>query len=258
MDTYKFMLTGPAALMLLICIYHSWRTRGARFTLIFFGLGIVMFWLREYLGSNHDHYKGMPQYFHPRAGFKIAGVPAPVIGGWLLNCYIGWSISERIVDRVAVWRGRLMPVIVVAGIVISSMALAIEATGIELGWWVWAYQDLYQSTDPFREFLQRTPLVALQGWPVVALWFLIPVLSLECSPLKNLSAYRWLLAVPWWVIYYVTLHYFFLEVRFFLLLALVLLTIFLKTAYLPPTNPYKTRRPIRLAAGVPALQISRD
>lgn len=234
MDTYKFFLAFPAALLLIGCVYHCRKTKGLRLTLILFGLGIPVFWVREFLASLYNHYQGIPQYFHPYGQFYIGSVPLPVIGGWLLNTYLGWQVAERIVERIPLWKGRLMPVIGISALVISSMALAIEATGIELGWWVWAKQDIYQSTDMFKEFLHRVPLVALQGWPAATLWFLVPVLVLECSPLKYKSNLRWLAAFPWWVLYFILLQYYFLWARLVVVIVLALLIIFLKTQYLPP------------------------
>lgn len=143
------------------------------------------------------HYEGKPQYFHPNAPFKIFNAPIIAIIGWMITVYLGWTFSEEITSQNDKTRNRIFPIILFAGIFSSAMAFAIEGTAIKLNWWSWAKLDIYYANDPFKEYLQFCPFVALQGWFFTSLTFLAPFLLVFCSDYsKSKYKYLWFLIIP--------------------------------------------------------------
>jgi hypothetical protein len=189
---YRLFLVLPASLILLGLIWHSLFFRRARFTLLFFGVGFIFFYIREFANVRIEHYQGLPQYYHPLQTIDLFGVPLPVVFGWLIVSYIGLTAAESIAARAPFWRGRIFPMFIIISLVASALAYAVEPTGIELRWWIWARQEWHEVNDPFAAYLHRTPFIALQGWSNAVLFFLIPLLLCECSELKKYGYWRYL------------------------------------------------------------------
>ena len=119
-----------------LMIYHSLKYRGLKFTLIFFGIGLIFFTIREGLGARIDYHDGMPQYYSTLDIAHFFGISLSQVFGWFIIVYTSFEFGEKIAGSIPEWKGRVFPIFPIAWLTSAAMAFAIEATGIRLGWWV--------------------------------------------------------------------------------------------------------------------------
>ncbi|GAB4290972.1 MAG: hypothetical protein Kow0090_04280 [Myxococcota bacterium] len=201
-ESYRYFLTIPSLVIFVGMIVHSVRYRGKAVSFWFFLLSFLYFLGRELFVATFplfsDRYGGVPEYWHPYALGKVLGVPLPVVFGWIMVAYLAWFFGEKIAEKDPLLKGRLFAIVWFAMLSCSVMALAVEATGVHLGWWVWAQGDTKDFDHPFREFLHRAPFASLRGWMMTVSTFLIPFFLIGGRGLYHWGKKRWalLLIIP--------------------------------------------------------------
>ncbi|GAB4300857.1 MAG: hypothetical protein Kow0090_16350 [Myxococcota bacterium] len=222
---YMLLLVLPAALILSALIWHSYKYHGGRVTTLYFIYGALYYIGRENLNAMTVHYDGKPQYFFNNPLITIGKAPLPAIIGWFITGLLGWFLAERILKGHPRLENRLFPTMLLTGVFVSSMSLAVEGTGIHLGWWSWPALQIYYAEGPFTEYLLDCPFVALQGWFLTVLTFMVPFCLVECSAFRRKGAarYLWFLIVPANAF---LLSYVFSTARFILVGLLVFLALF--------------------------------
>ncbi len=126
-----------------LLIFHSYFTRGFRVTFNFFLFALIAA-MRKEIGTFFDSRflvsKGSP-FFFPTVNVSFGTSLSVVILGWVFVFYISWIISGKIIQRLDYFRDKIFPTVLFSGIVIASISYAVEAIGINMGWWQWRFYD---------------------------------------------------------------------------------------------------------------------
>ena len=175
---FIFSFTGLALL-----IVHSYFKRGFRLTLNFFLFAFMAGMRKEagtFLGPPLSSMKYPTPFIHTGSYPLLFSVFNTTIG-WMLAFYLSWCISDKIVERVHYFKGKIFPVLFFCGLVIAALSYSIEATAINIGWWKWLFFDKH-----FAEALiGGVHLFALSAWFYFAVHFLAPFFLIECSEFRN-------------------------------------------------------------------------
>jgi hypothetical protein len=140
---YRPLFTYPVAVATALLVLHSWRYRGRRSTVIFWGLGYVVAFGREVVYQNV-----FPTYRFSSSDLRLFGVPLTVPAGWLFEAYTSLYMAQFILgldrdtvtageDRMTPRRygGLVLPVLCLATVVTSTISFAIESVAIPMHWW---------------------------------------------------------------------------------------------------------------------------
>ena len=99
------LLPVGSGIALILLMVHSWRVRGPRVTLGFFGAGLVFGLVRaNVVWLIVSHLEGNPEAmkpYLPQGGFlpEIGHASIQVAMGWVFALYLAWTISELILRR---------------------------------------------------------------------------------------------------------------------------------------------------------------
>jgi hypothetical protein len=141
---YRWLFTGPVFAAVVLLLLHSWFYRGPRKTLLFWGVGYVFAFGREWLYQNF-----FPTYRFAGDALRIAHVPVTIPMGWLFEAYISLHLAQVIlgIDMDSLTGGqrkitpegygrRVLPLIGLAALISGAIAIAMEVAGTSMGWWV--------------------------------------------------------------------------------------------------------------------------
>jgi hypothetical protein len=108
------------------------------------GYGVAFF--REFMYQNVYVYP--PTYVHTGKGLHLLNVPATIPMGWLFEAYISLHLAQAILrtdlsdvaseaPKISAqdYGERVLPVIGLACAITGTIAVAIEAAGMSMGWW---------------------------------------------------------------------------------------------------------------------------
>jgi hypothetical protein len=178
---YRPLFTFPVLFATSLLLLHSWLFRGPKNTLIFFGLGYVAAFLRE-LGYQNVS----PSYVFRGADLGVFNVPITIPLGWLFEAYISLYVAQVLlgVDNATIlaektriaadeYRRRVLPVILVACAVNSSIVYAIENTAVRMRWWY--NQDGSATMDPNW----------ILGHTYTVFWLLTLLIYVSHAPLRQ-------------------------------------------------------------------------
>lgn len=195
MNPYVFITTG--VLFIALLFVHCSRTRGRRIAISFFSAAVVFAVARENLNAFLPLYEGMPQYVPGPGVLTLGNTPVGLCMGWIITAYISWTLAERMLHRVGTGGAPdlIFPVVMVSAVIVSAFALALEATGSEIGMWIWNPGDVPKPGDRFYSIFKETPLISLVGWANVMTVFLFGFLMVEASPYRW-APWRWAFLVP--------------------------------------------------------------
>jgi len=183
---YKEIFIYPVLVATLLLIYHSYKIRGLKKTLQFWGLGYFILFIREAIYQNF-----MPVYRFYGVTLKILNVPFVIPMGWLFTCYISLFLAEQIMGinlnkYIATdssielilskeYEQKVLPVIIFACLITTTICFAIENTAVNMQWW----------GDPYLEGMQTFMNSGwLGGWMVTCFWFLTLIIYIMYPSLR--------------------------------------------------------------------------
>ena len=193
--SHALLLSVPSALGLVLLLVHGFTFRRTRVMLGFLGLGLifgllrgnVIHWMTVDLPREVAGGFGMMPYTITTPVIRIGDASLQECVGWLFALYLGWCLSERVLDRMG-WTER--PALPLAGLLfvwMGCICYAVEAGAGALGWWVWSI-----STEN-RLFLEVPP-AGMWAWPSVAFDFALPFLLIVAHRGTG-KRWPWLLAL---------------------------------------------------------------
>lgn len=166
------LLFLPSTLVVLLLVWHSLKTRGARETWTFFLFGLLFGVLRGNIiwWITTVHFGGrFPYVFTNRVfGFWHDSLQADI--GWILTLYLGYTFAERILARVSGRERSLTHTLALAALFAVCLAWGVESTAIALGWWGW---NLGTET---RLLAIDVPMAGIAAWFSVPIDFLLSYL----------------------------------------------------------------------------------
>lgn len=181
MSITKLFIVVIISIALLIA--HSYFKRGFRLTFNFFLFALIAAMRKEigtFFGSEELTLKGSP-FFFPETGIPFAVSFLTVISGWIFTFYIAWALSEKITDRLGYFSNKIFTTLLFAGMIVGSMSYAIEAVGVNIGWWTWKFHD-----GRFSGFLAGDAhFFAIEAWFYFAVHFLTVYFLIECSKFRH-------------------------------------------------------------------------
>lgn len=140
---YRPLFTIPVFVATALLVLHSLLFRGRRKTLVFWGLGYLLAFGREFLYQNV-----FPTYRFTGANLKLLNVPLTVPAGWLFEAYTSLYLAQIILgtDLAMIAGGksritakeygkRVLPVIALSCAVTGTISCAIENVAVRMRWW---------------------------------------------------------------------------------------------------------------------------
>ena len=156
-----FQLSAAAAFCVLL--YHSFRKRGMLTTVLFLGIGIDRIIRKE-----RDTMLSEKLYKTNENLIQVFDIPVAVVVGWLFTFYVSWSLAELILENRKPEKSRsLFPILSLMMPIVACIAICMETTGAQMGWWQWN-----QETSGVGQL----PLVTGFLWPYVTWPFMLPFL----------------------------------------------------------------------------------
>lgn len=181
MNTARLLSVVLVSVALLVV--HSYFNRGFKLTFNFFLFAFIAAMRKEigsFFGSGALASRGSP-FFFPETGTPFAISFLTVIFGWVLTFYIAWALAEKITKKLGYFNNKIFPTLLFAGIIAASISYAVEAVGVDIGWWRWKFYD-----GRFSNFLiGHTHFVAIEAWFYFAIHFLAVYFLIECSKFKK-------------------------------------------------------------------------
>ena len=169
------LLMIPSSLLLALLFIHSWRYRGKKTTLAFFG-GCFIFGL---IRGNviYDIITGflkgetLPyRFLRPVVSLGHASLQECI--GWIFALYLCWSTVEWVLSRQGNSKIGLFRLIGLSGFLMGGVSYAVEAASAAVKWWVWVF--------PIRNpFYAEVPFVGIVEWISVIFDFLLPFLLIR-------------------------------------------------------------------------------
>lgn len=138
--------------ILILC--HSLYFLGRKNTFLFFGIGILYAFFREY------HIAHYPLPFYSANSLLLFKIPLLITIGWVFHFYLAyWAVEVLLGSTIMKGGKRVLLVSFLVAEVMLVFALAAEPIGSRLGWWTWHKENLFH----IYWFLE-TPLNVLGGW----------------------------------------------------------------------------------------------
>ena len=141
---YRQLFTYPVFVATALLIAHSWLFRGRRNTLLFWGVGYLIAFGREFVYQNYFH----GTYQFTGANLRILNVPVTIPMGWLFEAYTSLYIAQYLmgVDVRSMVGGktqisareygtRVLPVLALSCVLTSTITIAIENVAVRMQWW---------------------------------------------------------------------------------------------------------------------------
>jgi hypothetical protein len=112
----------------LLQIIHSLLTKGWKFTLEFFGVGLIFGFLREYLYFNFAHI-----YEFPDLPIQFMNVPIFIPIGWVFTFYLAYEFVKKLVKPKTAQDYK--DFIIFAMFFSSFICIPIETVAMNMHWW---------------------------------------------------------------------------------------------------------------------------
>ncbi|MBN2482678.1 MAG: hypothetical protein JXD21_00585 [Candidatus Omnitrophica bacterium] len=173
---FHFLLIS-AIVSVIVLIFHSSSTKGARITFHFFLFMLLWGFRRE----STLPFSPVAPYRFTVEGVSTVLVICAVILGWIFTFYMSWYLSELILGRTRVFRERLFSTLFLSLFIAGTISYAFEATGISAGWWVW--QAVSSEFSSF--FVAGYNYGAVIGWIEFYIFFMLPFFLIESSSFKD-------------------------------------------------------------------------
>lgn len=170
-----------ATVGLLLLVYYGVRTWGWRRTAVFFVSSLLLMALKERGSALYEH-----EYVVRDSLLKIGGVAPLIPIGWTFAFAVSWMLAEGVVERI---RGRadlLFPTVALASVGVISVSVAMETTGVAMGWWTWSINN--PSPHHFWESLLRSP-----AWGYHGIMMFTAIWIAESQPAARLKVFRFAL-----------------------------------------------------------------
>jgi arylsulfatase A-like enzyme len=170
-----------------LVVVHLVKFRGAKLTIYFIFFCLLFGVLRAYA----IHWIQITQnasfipYEASRRLLTIGRDSPQVYVGWLLTIYISWTIAEFILEKLGSLRGKILPTVAVAFLLMCSFSYMIEVTASFTGWWHW---NVFLTRIAQDNVFFNVPWVGVIDWGSVALDFLLPFLVIWTYGYKKISA----------------------------------------------------------------------
>ncbi len=166
------LLLLPSSLLLLVLLLHSWRYRGRKVTLAFFGLcfafgvlrgNVIHYIITDYLGGETLPY----QFLRPVVKLWNASLQECI--GWIFALYLSWSLVEWVLAHQGKERVGIFRLIGLAAFVMGAISYAVETAAAGVKWWVWVF--------PIgNHWFADVPFEGIVAWISVVVDFLGPFL----------------------------------------------------------------------------------
>ncbi len=164
----NLILRIPAFLCVIFLCLHSYKFLGQKRTFIIFFIGFLIFFL--FAKSEQQQ----PEYIvaHP---VKFFGVPVLLPAGWIFTTYCSFFVSTSVLTLFPKKKDSVFTVLAISLICVACIALAMEVTGTNAGWWKWNLKP--GEKGPF----------AMVGWMHHTMAFYPWFLLLFCTKYRRLS-----------------------------------------------------------------------
>jgi len=175
------ILAISAVILLVLLIAHSYLSKGARTTAIFFLFAFTMMFYKEFIQRFSAPLPG--QHFV----FLIKNIPLAVsciavVAGWIITFYLSWYFSERILLRFDNFKKRFFTTLAFSLVVTASICFCLENLGVSIGWWAWSLR-----TVGIERFLMDCDKYAISGWTRWSFIFLSTFFLVECSRYRSVK-----------------------------------------------------------------------
>ncbi len=172
--------------MLALCIWHSVVVKGARSTIAFFAICILISWFCEYIGHNKGWFFGNYHYTKT-LGPAIGGVPIIITITWSFIVYasfmlIDWLLGMRGERPVRSWWGKTAWSALIASAtatLVCAWDLIVDPVATSGVWWTVGGKDPWWYWINGGPYLRELPGKPGLGMPGVAIgnfvgWWLAP------------------------------------------------------------------------------------
>lgn len=185
MDT-RIFLAIPACLAVGMLVYHSFRANGARWSLIFFLFTLAVMIDKEKSQQRRIDHGFDPDYIVSGGFLRLFDAPVVVLVGWIFTFYLSWFLARSILERSRRMRVYIVPHIILASLFVATFSMAMEITGINLGWWEWTgpFNDPVTISENFIFVQQGGRMTA---WMFHSLIIYCPFFLLENSSMRKIT-----------------------------------------------------------------------
>ncbi|MHA1276482.1 MAG: hypothetical protein ACTSQI_14535 [Candidatus Helarchaeota archaeon] len=170
---YEVLFIGPLLVFFLLLIYHSLKTEGHRFTLLFFGIALSFAFFRELIIG-----LTFPLYF---GKFKIGPIGPAIVLGWVFAFYLAHYFIRSITTNTR-FENNLVVKIGFGTFVVLGISFIMETTAPLLEWWSWK-AGLIESLPP-GALLLGAPIFVFIGWGITGASFFTIYYILELYEYK--------------------------------------------------------------------------
>ncbi|MBL7196788.1 MAG: hypothetical protein ISS47_01670 [Candidatus Omnitrophica bacterium] len=160
---------------------HSYFKRGLWLTFDFFLFAFIVAMIKELPTNINGILLQDPHNpYNFTSGYVILN-SLVVITGWVFTFYLGWSIAELVLKRAKPFNNYIFPTLLMCYVVIASIAYAVEATALSLGWWQWTFSD-----TRFTSSIVAAPFISFEAWPNFSIqYLLLPFFLIKLSIYKQ-------------------------------------------------------------------------
>ncbi len=168
---FQELFVYPAMGAFFLLVIHAWKTRGRRFTLLYFLGGFAFGFIREFF---YVHYK--QNYDYSGLAIKIFDVPPVAVLGWIFTFYIGLCFGERLLGFTCqeiltelqstndeqiqiIWKGKILPLLISVAFFTGLVCFAIESCAINMDWWRFIGYSGEFVTNPVQYMWTQTGII---------------------------------------------------------------------------------------------------
>jgi hypothetical protein len=152
---HKEVFIVSVGIAFLIQIVHSILTKGGKFTLEFFGGGLLFGFVREFI-----YFSFIRSYEFPDMPVKLLNVPIFIPIGWVFTFYLAYEFVNKLLEPKTVKDYK--DFIIFAAFFSTFICIPIETAAMNMNWWNLIIFPINDNIAPF---------ILMSGWANFTLMF---------------------------------------------------------------------------------------